>query len=58
MERIKALDGIAEYRGWKTLRDMSDLRNLSPSEIHASVIDVMIPALALYNIHIVYEGKK
>jgi hypothetical protein len=49
-DQIRALDKIAELRGFKVDRMITDLKKCSPEELESLIEDWILPALGPYNV--------
>lgn len=50
-DQIRALDKIAELRGFKIDRMISDLKKCSPEELESLIEEIVIPSLAPYGVN-------
>jgi len=49
-DQIRALDKIAELRGFKVDRMITDLKSCSPEELESIIEELIIPALQPYSV--------
>ena len=49
-DQIRALDKIAELRGFKLDRAATDLKHCSPEELESLIEEIVIPSLAPYGV--------
>ena len=49
-ERMRALNQIAELRGYKVDRTTKNLRNLSFDELHGAIREIVVPMLAPFGL--------
>jgi hypothetical protein len=49
-DQIRALDKIAELRGFKVDRMITDLKSCSPEELESIIEELIIPALTPYDV--------
>lgn len=56
MERLRALNQIAELRGFKIDRSTKDIRRFSTEELKAAILDLVLPTLAPFGVKPSREG--